>query len=380
MNQPQLNPLQRELAKGKSTEPHLDEDVLTAFAEHALPERERGQVVDHLALCAECREVLSFAITAAPEVATPAKPNTLPVRAPLRSWLPWLAVAAGVIVVSSTVAIHERTARMRTQAEDAAVTMAMATTTPPPLPQPAPHHQPEAVVPEQAARQNQQREAAIPQIQAPEIKKSASPAPAEPGVMEQQTYANLPLTTANRAAEPAAQTPSAAPSTSTVDALNAPAPPPPAAQDEAIHGAMAAKAKSAPAASTSAGGAREFGGLLGGSAALARSTIRPQWRINAQGQAERSMGYGPWQPVLTEEKARMRVISVSGDEVWLGGESLRLYHSDDSGATWHMVSLPAKGNGDRVITHIHFQSGESGVVQTGDGTEWDTVDGGKTWK
>ena len=199
--------------------------------------------------------------------------------------------------------------------------------------------------------------------------------------MEQQAYANLPLTAANHAA---AQAPPAAASTSNVDALTAPAASPaapvPAAQDEAMHGTMTAQAKSAPATTARAAAAPAFGGLLGGTAALARSTARAQWRINAQGQAERSMGYGPWQPVLTEEKARMRVISVSGDEVWLGGESLRLYHSDDSGATWHSVSLPAKGTGDHVITHIHFQSGELGSVEAVDGTEWATVDGGKTWK
>jgi hypothetical protein len=34
VKQPQSNPLQRELARGKSTEPHPYEDVLAAFAEN----------------------------------------------------------------------------------------------------------------------------------------------------------------------------------------------------------------------------------------------------------------------------------------------------------------------------------------------------------
>ena len=92
------------------------------------------------------------------------------------------------------------------------------------------------------------------------------------------------------------------------------------------------------------------------------------------------MGYGPWQTVLTEEKARMRVVAVSGDEVWLGGESLRLYHSDDNGATWHIVQLPAKGSGEHVVAHIHFQSAQMGTVESDDGTQWSTVDGGTTWR
>jgi photosystem II stability/assembly factor-like uncharacterized protein len=150
--------------------------------------------------------------------------------------------------------------------------------------------------------------------------------------------------------------------------------------NSSLHGAMSAQAKSAPAPSASAGAVPAFGGFAGGTAALARSTARAQWRINAQGQAERSLGYGPWQTVLTEEKARMRVVSIFGGEVWLGGESLRLYHSNDNGATWHMVQLPTKGNGEPVITHIHFLSAQMGNVESDDGTQWSTVDGGKTWK
>ncbi len=92
------------------------------------------------------------------------------------------------------------------------------------------------------------------------------------------------------------------------------------------------------------------------------------------------MGFGPWQTVLMEEKSRMRVVSVFGNEIWLGGESLRLYHSEDNGATWQIIQLPAKGSGVHAITHIHFLNAQSGTVEADDGTQWSTVDGGKTWK
>ena len=44
---------------------HPDPDLLTAFAEKSLKERERSLVLQHLAQCADCRSVISLAI---PEV------------------------------------------------------------------------------------------------------------------------------------------------------------------------------------------------------------------------------------------------------------------------------------------------------------------------
>jgi hypothetical protein len=78
---------------------HPDADVLTAFTERALPERERDQVLMHLASCTECREVVALAL--------PAEEPTMAVVHPTRSkWLTWPQlrwglVAAGVIVVGS---------------------------------------------------------------------------------------------------------------------------------------------------------------------------------------------------------------------------------------------------------------------------------------
>jgi hypothetical protein len=78
---------------------HPDADVLTAFSEHTLPERERGPILDHLARCSECREVIALALPAedaAPVVIRPA-------RNPWLTWprMRWAFVAAGVVVVAS---------------------------------------------------------------------------------------------------------------------------------------------------------------------------------------------------------------------------------------------------------------------------------------
>jgi hypothetical protein len=78
---------------------HPDADVLTAFAEHSLTERERNQVMGHLSACAECREVIALAL--------PAEESTMAVARPgAGKWLTWPQlrwglVTAGVIVAGS---------------------------------------------------------------------------------------------------------------------------------------------------------------------------------------------------------------------------------------------------------------------------------------
>ena len=47
---------------------HPDAESLNAFAEQALGDRERGQIVEHLAVCSRCREVVFLAQEAAVEM------------------------------------------------------------------------------------------------------------------------------------------------------------------------------------------------------------------------------------------------------------------------------------------------------------------------
>ncbi len=118
MNQSGLNPLQQELALGHQGEPHPDSDLLAAFAEAALLPREREQLLDHLAVCAECREVLTVAAEAAPEAPAP-KLFLVPRRAlpPPRVWLPWASVAAGLLVVCSAALLYHQQQFSRKHAE-----------------------------------------------------------------------------------------------------------------------------------------------------------------------------------------------------------------------------------------------------------------------
>jgi hypothetical protein len=88
---------------GADSSAHPDADLLTAFAECSLPEFERASVLDHLARCGECREVVALALPASEEMSGPAVRG---VRTSTRGWLTWPAlrwglVATGVVAVAS---------------------------------------------------------------------------------------------------------------------------------------------------------------------------------------------------------------------------------------------------------------------------------------
>lgn len=78
---------------------HPDANLLTAFAEQSLPTGERAGVLEHLARCADCRDVVALAL--------PETEAALPLQRPARGgWLSWPAlrwglVTAGVAVIAT---------------------------------------------------------------------------------------------------------------------------------------------------------------------------------------------------------------------------------------------------------------------------------------
>jgi len=96
-------------------EPHPDADVLTAFSERNLPERERSGVLEHLARCAECRDAVALSLP--PEAATAVE--NLPVRGRWLTWprMRWVLAACGVVaIVSFSVVQLERRQKSQTVA------------------------------------------------------------------------------------------------------------------------------------------------------------------------------------------------------------------------------------------------------------------------
>jgi len=121
-----------------TAESHPDADLLTAFAEQSLAGTERDQVVEHLARCGDCREVVLLALPAEVEPPPLAESSANWFR-----WTPlsgsawrWTAVAAGVVLIASIGTLQYRRQQSRELATNVFQSKP-AITTPAPSPQPS---------------------------------------------------------------------------------------------------------------------------------------------------------------------------------------------------------------------------------------------------
>ena len=132
---------------------HPDAESLNAFAEQALPERERGEIVAHLAKCGRCREVvflaqeaaveaepeygLAVAAAAAPAFAAAPASEAAPQRESwFKSWrVAWVPIGALAVGLSAAYLVHVRheeiaVEQARVAREAAAHNVEMAATVP----------------------------------------------------------------------------------------------------------------------------------------------------------------------------------------------------------------------------------------------------------
>src|SRR5579864_1519289 len=86
--------------------PHPDANLLSAFAENTLPVADRAKVMDHLATCADCRNIITFAMPQIEEAAVSARSRSTGFR--LR-WATarWSALAAAAAVLVAVVIIYQ---------------------------------------------------------------------------------------------------------------------------------------------------------------------------------------------------------------------------------------------------------------------------------
>src|SRR5580765_844783 len=89
----------RERLKAAPLPDHPDANVLTAFAERSLPDRERSRVLDHLALCGDCSDIVALALPATEPLPAPVTPSPRG----LLTWptLRWRFVAASILALAS---------------------------------------------------------------------------------------------------------------------------------------------------------------------------------------------------------------------------------------------------------------------------------------
>ncbi len=89
----------------KSPEDHPDENLLSAFSEGRLPQREQDQLLAHLSECSQCREIVAFSM---PEGSQLAQASPVSMRQRLR-WpvLRWAGAIAAVVIVATAVLLQK---------------------------------------------------------------------------------------------------------------------------------------------------------------------------------------------------------------------------------------------------------------------------------
>ena len=371
---------------------HPDANLLAAFLERSLTERERTQVLSHLAECAECREIAALPLPAEAEAAEPA-------RSPAGSgWsvgrlVRWgaLAAALGAVVV---VAVLRQDSRIRVQTASNAAPPAItakASEAARQAPQPLP-----ARPTTRAAKRRVQ-----PKFleSAGEMAKLQRPAPTQPtqrftalsprleGRALTPPRAQIRPPAATAAIPQSAQSAevSAGLSTDLIHAAAQPSavverPPAPTYDKKSLAGGAGASTPMRAKALQARLPANAFRSPLQGAVAQPGAL----WSISPEGKLQRSEDGGKnWQEVRVDDKVEFRTIQVNGRDIWAGGSGGALYHSSDGGGTWTRVN-PASGATPATETIVSISCSSSDLqqitVKTASGTQWASDDGGQHWR
>jgi hypothetical protein len=351
---------------------HADADLLTAFAEQALPASERNAVLAHLALCGDCRDVVALALpnmdgaAAGPTTGIKStqeeslrKQSSASTRLSFaHPTLRWAALAAGIAVAGAVLLVHPgplNQLTLRSANQQAATTTALSSSSSnaqiasSSVPTPK-----ETVIPPPAVRSGA---AAGTEAAHKKSKKTAGPATMLPAHPEDGVSAEGRLMAENRA---------------------------PLDKAAAIERAKPASPEMEPSELQDATQeTRPLVGLQGRMGAPSRVT----WSI-ASGELQRSSDGGQtWQSAFHADHPLLCYAN-SGTDLWVGGRAGGLFHSIDGGITWMQVQPSVKGQlltSD--ITHIDIRGGANNspaviTLSTGnDNNEvWSSADAGVTWQ
>lgn len=299
---------------------HSSADMLSAFAEDRLSPQERARLMEHLSMCADCRQVVWHVLPGSS--ARKATAQLAPVRWAFRSpWLGspafrWSAIAACFIVVGGAVLFQRDVLQYHQMTAD----------------------QRPAVL-----------EKSMRAESAPKTDRSKAAGSDAVAIMSQPSSA----VNANHNSHAATNIPARA---QAQPAVNMP-----------LH-ANAFMGSKITASSVNADLSGKF---------------FPRWTLTSDGLLQRSLDAGKsWQPiVIPGNSSALHAIAAQGTHVWVGGAAGVLYHSSDAGKDWSQVK-PSDGGkilADDVIG-IEFSSVQMGKLITGRQETWTTSDGGNTWQ
>jgi hypothetical protein len=424
------------LPYGLPEQTHPDADLLTAFTERSLSATERDGMLHHLAICVDCREIVALALPAAEIPALPKSPDTEALQpqssaerqarwtagrlASMKpAWLKfgalnlgskfgsgsgsglrWAALAAGVVVAASVLALYPGKSSRPVATNTRPANAQIASSNPPEsTAAPAP-----ATSLETAKSGEGQRPAGL--------QRSASPKSGEIAADRR-----LDASTRQSANFPAVPAPEVTSEISTVGTLMARNEAPaiekakPALQSTEAQLANSDDRKddqyrytdnvrpgnelkkqlqerdttspstSAPSAlaSTRTMSAAKMAPVVNG---LVQHDAH--WTITGGALLRSPDGGQSWQDSLRASHPLLCYAS-HGEDIWAGGQAGTLFHSTNSGATW--VQVQPSINRQQLssdITHIDLQGDLAATakiaISTGSQEMWISADGGKTWE
>jgi len=396
---------------------HPEADVLTAFAEQALSANERDGVLQHLALCADCRDVIVLALPAMDLTVPPVEAEDDAVKTPRpdkarTNWLAWAhihwgrlswaALAAGIAVAVLVVG----PGMQHLTKPNPQVSSLAKQTAAPPMPQ-APATQVASgsiatgavdAKPEAAAvagqlsadksrgmkRPQTRTGLAIggnPQNDSSTAAKLATPAPSGALAFEAPRAMNetVEVSGASTVVTADASTDSNLMAREDAPAIRRAKP---ALEAEVTEPTKAAAIGGSSAQTILPLNGRNVNTLVANGAAVQATTLKQSasWTI-AGGVLQRSIDSGQsWQTAARADHPLLCYAN-RGQEIWAGGQAGTLLHSTDGGTTWSAVGVSFKGQPlSSDITHVEM-SGLSGIVlATGDHESWNSTDSGKSWE
>lgn len=409
---------------------HPDANLFAAFAENALTERERTQMLNHLAQCAECREIAAFALPVEAAGAEPAR-VTAGWRWTLWPILRWGATAAVLGTLAVVVTLHpglwnrhlEISKEIHPSVPSSTITSAP--TTLPASPSAQPPAEP-ALAKAKAETRRSADEIAVA-AKAPAPRQDQALADQYAGLHARRQMANIASsrptagvrgTNIPSAAGEREETKrgeehtagaAAAPST-----LSAPAGEPITASEEAGDVSTQSQARLEPSrAPTSSGAvARAKGGVSAAGMANAKGASRTTtysmmaqahmsafqslqksseieaarpaavWNVSPEGRVQRSTDAGKaWEQIRVANGIKFRAIAALGNNIWTGGSGGALYHSVDGGASWVRTEIDVDGTAvTETVTGIQSSDPQHLTVTTASGSQWVSEDGGQHWQ
>lgn len=313
---------------------HPEANLLSAFVEQTLAEREQVQVLQHLSQCVNCREIAALSI-AQPDMADAV--SLAPARASWLSWpaLRWGAAMALIVVIGAVITIHQK----NESGQHSAMRDSMSTHAIPdnPVSTQSPNLNP---APVQAAEQRPSRKTS-------RNRRAADATPFE--IADARTGSPFAEVVPGRAKAAVAG---------------------PQGAEQAVGGPT-----------TNDNGMNAASGTFFADD-LAAENLAPRWSLSWDGVLQRSLDSGrTWQTVPVATHMILRALAANGLDIWVGGKAGALFHSSDAGQHWAQVLPIANGQsfvGD--IVGVEFSDGLHGKLTSSSREIWITSDAGQTWR